>query len=153
LTTWIDKVKKGWWPSWKRLPPAAVGLPADVPADREGRFRLAGVGRERLVALELRGENIEFARFRVMTRHGPSPTRGGHYGVYPATFDHLAGPGRTATGTVRDRKTGKPLAGITVVDEMEHSRAVTDREGRYVLPGVPRKPTYRLYAVGNKSLP
>jgi protocatechuate 3,4-dioxygenase beta subunit len=153
LTTWVDGVKKGWWFQWKRLAPGMVGLPAAVTTDREGRFRLAGVGRERLAFLKVTGEGITFDRFHVMTRNGPAPARGGHHGVYPATFDHVVGPGRTATGTVRDRRTGKPLAGITVVDDMGHGRAVTDQEGRYSLPGLPRVSAYELYAAGGKGLP
>ncbi|MBI1914176.1 MAG: sigma-70 family RNA polymerase sigma factor [Planctomycetes bacterium] len=153
LTAWIEGVKKGWWFQYKRVPPEALGLPASLTTDREGRFRLTGVGRERLVYLKVRGKDNEHARFRVMTRRGLTPTQGGHHGVYPATFDHLVGPGRTASGTVRDKKTGKPLAGITVLDEMEHSSAVTDQEGRYVLHGLPRRSPYRLYAAGDTRRP
>ena len=31
-----------------------------------------------------------------------------------AAFDHVAGPGLEIVGTVRDKDTGKPLAGVTV---------------------------------------
>jgi hypothetical protein len=111
------------------------------------------VGRERLVSLRLTGPGIEFARFQVMTRNPPAPVPGGHLGVYAATFKHLAAPGRTATGTVKDKKTGKPLAGIVVVDQSGHNRAVTDEKGRYFLPGLPRVSAHRLYAAGGKDLP
>src|SRR5262249_12889909 len=76
-----------------------------------------------------------------------------HHGVYPATFDHLAGPGRTAVGMVRDQKTGKPLAGITIVDIHRHNWAVTDKDGRYSLPGLPKQESYALTAGGDRGLP
>src|SRR5262249_54003009 len=109
LTYWIEGVKKGYWYQWRRRAAGAAGVTEAVTTDKEGRFVLAGVGRERLVSLRLTGPGIEFARFQVMTRKPPVPVPGGHLGVYAATFKHLAAPGRTATGTVKDKKTGKPL--------------------------------------------
>jgi RNA polymerase sigma factor (sigma-70 family) len=153
LTAWIEGVKKGWWFQYKRVPPETLGLPVSLMTDREGRFRLAGIGRERLVYLKVLGKTNEHTRFHVMTRRGPAPGQGGHHGIYPATFDHLVAPGRTALGTVRDKKTGKPLAGISVMDDRGHSRAVTDQEGRYLLPGLPRVSAQQLYAAGNRDLP
>src|SRR5207244_555604 len=103
--------------------------------------------------LKVLGKDNEHTQFHVMTRRGPAPARGGHHGVYPATFDHLVAPGRTAFGRVRDKKTGKPLAGITIMDGGGHSKAMTDQQGRYTLPGLPRVSADQLYAVGGKSLP
>jgi hypothetical protein len=153
LTPWVEGVKKGWWFQSKRVPLEALGLPTSLLTDREGRFRLGGVGRERLVYLKVLGKDNEHTRFHVMTRRGPVPGRGGHHGIYPATFDHLVAPGLTATGTVRDKKTGKPLAGIKVMDDRGHSSAVTDHAGRYVLLGLPRVSAQNLYAAGDKSQP
>jgi RNA polymerase sigma factor (sigma-70 family) len=153
LTPWVEGVKKGYWFQWKRMPPEAIGLPPIVNTDREGRFRLAGVGSERLVFLKIEGPDIEYDRFHVMTRKGEAPTRGGHHGAYPATFDHIAGPGRTASGAVRDRKTGKPLAGIKVADSGGHNWTVTDKDGRYTLPGLPKEERCTLTAGGGRGLP
>ncbi|HKB37854.1 MAG TPA: sigma-70 family RNA polymerase sigma factor [Gemmataceae bacterium] len=153
LTSWIEGVKKGRWSQYRRLPPEALGLPASLTTDREGRIRLAGVGRERLVFVKVLGADNEHARFHVLTRRGPVPTSGGHLGIYPATFDHFAAPGRTASGRVRDKKTGKPLAGITVADQDRRSVDITDKEGRYTLSGLSRRPITTLTAGGSKELP
>src|SRR5262249_25086189 len=76
LTHWVDGVKKGYWYQWRRMPPRSLGLPGSVMTDKEGRFRLVGVGRERVVWLRVTGPGIEFAFFQVMTRNGPAPARG-----------------------------------------------------------------------------
>src|SRR5439155_27144079 len=59
LAPWIEGVKKGWWFQYKRVPPEALGQPASLTTDRQGRFRLAGVGRERLVYLKVLGKDNE----------------------------------------------------------------------------------------------
>jgi RNA polymerase sigma factor (sigma-70 family) len=153
LTPWVEGVKKGYWFQWKRMPPGAIGLPAVLTTDQNGRFQLTGVGGERLVFLRVEGSDIEYDRFHVMTREGKPPAEGGHHGVYPATFDHLAGPGRTAKGLVREQKTGIPLAGISIVDVNRHNWAVTGKDGRYTLPGLPRQKSYTLTAGGASGLP
>jgi RNA polymerase sigma factor (sigma-70 family) len=153
LAPWIDGGKKGYWLQWKRMPPETLGLPASVTTDRDGRFRLAGVGKERLVFLKVEGPDIEYTRFHVMTRLGKPPAPGGHHGVYPATFEHIAGPGRTAVGTVRDAKTRQPLAGITVADAERHNWTVTDKDGSYTLAGLPKQTSYNLTTGGKMGLP
>src|SRR5207247_9369785 len=47
------------------------------------------------------------------------------WGIHPATFQHLAVPGRSIVGTVRDKRTGKPIAGTAVT--CDGARAKTDR--------------------------
>jgi RNA polymerase sigma factor (sigma-70 family) len=126
-----------------------------VTTDAEGRFEIRGVGRERVVALTLRGPTVAFSHISVRTRPGktitaamfaPNP-QGGRLTYYGATFDHVAAPGRPITGTVRDRDTGKPLAGVTVQSERfagnnasgdSSVRTVTDKDGRYRLVGMPK---------------
>ena len=94
------------------------GQPSSVVTDREGRFRLAGIGRDRIVDLFIEGPTIQNATITAMTRNAPAvsmpktffrPTT-----VHGATFDHLIPPGRALTGIVTDRRTGRPLAGVKV---------------------------------------
>ena len=57
----------------------------------------------------------------------------------------MAGPGLEIVGTVRDKDTGKPLAGVTVQTPRPSDpifrfvKTTTDAEGRYRLPGIPPK--------------
>jgi protocatechuate 3,4-dioxygenase beta subunit len=130
------------------LPPAMT--------DAEGRFRLNGVGKERVVALRVEGPTIVATEFWAMTRPGEkmetfSWRRGANdvkmtfFGA--ATGDHLIPPCRPIVGVVRDKDTGKPIAGAIV--ESYHFagsnrsgqtdlRAVADEKGTYRLLGMPK---------------
>jgi hypothetical protein len=70
-----------------------------------------------------------------------------------ARFDHAAAPTRPVVGVVRDKDTGKPLAGVTVqarirsdlaTDLYHYLHATTDAEGRYRLVGLSREGEHRL---------
>ncbi|HJT77268.1 MAG TPA: sigma-70 family RNA polymerase sigma factor [Gemmataceae bacterium] len=126
-----------------------------VTTDADGRFQLRGVGRERVVALTLRGPTIALTQVSVRTRPG-KPIKaaafrynpgGDRLTYYGATFDHVATPVRVIVGTVRDRDTGKPLAGVTVQSErfagsntsgISTVNTVTGQDGRYRLVGMPK---------------
>jgi hypothetical protein len=119
----------------------------------DGRFTLTGIGRERLATLSIAGPTIETAQINVMTRSGgtirvpgyrrPGATADVTY--VGARFDHVAGPTRPIEGTVRDKASGQPLAGILVRSEeglggrpFEYVQATTDAQGRYRLVGLPK---------------
>ncbi|AMV37910.1 M56 family metallopeptidase [Planctomyces sp. SH-PL62] len=93
-----------------------------VVADRDGRFTLRGVGRERVATLRIAGEGIETASVRVATRETPTIAipkvpdwENGPRDVYHgATFEYAARPGREVVGTVTDIDTGAPVAGAIV---------------------------------------
>jgi RNA polymerase sigma factor (sigma-70 family) len=129
-------------------------IPA-VSTDADGRFQLKGIGRERLVGIRIEGPTIETKQVRVMTRPGEMITalafrrylKGGTLTYYGATFDHYAAPAKPIVGVVRDKETGKPLAGVTIRSDQwagtEGSgngliRTTTDQEGRYQLVGMPK---------------
>src|SRR5262249_49466504 len=128
---------------------AAVALdgPATVTTGKDGRFRLTGFGRDRVVMLRLRGDDIEHCVFWVVTRDEQLGTRTGPYGTYGATFTHHALPSKPILGTVRDGATGKPLAGITVGSSMYNNRwAKTDAKGQYRIVGAAKHDRYSVSA-------
>jgi hypothetical protein len=113
---------------------------------------MSGFGRERGILLRVRGAEIEHATFWVVTRPAPIPgLKGGNGGTYSARFDHLAGPTKPIVGTVRDKQTGKALAGIRVVGN--GVEAITDEQGHYRLVGGPKQAQYEVTAGGRKGLP
>jgi RNA polymerase sigma factor (sigma-70 family) len=152
LKAWFEGIQAKRYPQLKGgIKPESAGATASAVTGKDGRFRLTGFGRDRVVYLLLDGENIERGDFEVVTRHEiPSGLSRGNNGVYPARFDHVAGPGKAITGTVRDKQTSKPLAGIRVACPMTPSWiwATTDAEGRYRLTGVPKRNQYWVGAGG-----
>jgi RNA polymerase sigma factor (sigma-70 family) len=129
---------------WTAFP----GDPANIATDADGRFRLSGIGRDRIVDLKIEGPTIQSATITVMTRAAAavSSPPGAFAGktIYGATFEHLVPPGRALTGIVRDQKTKQPLAGVTVCGSQTTARVVTDAQGRYTLPGFPKGKSYGL---------
>jgi RNA polymerase sigma factor (sigma-70 family) len=123
------------------------GQPATLTTDADGRFRLTGVGQDRVVQFQLEGPGIQYGPVRVLARalkapveprlakfaDGPAISK-----VYGATFEHAAQPSRPIRGVVRDKKTGKPVAGVEVRAQGTTRQTHTDKEGRYELLGCPK---------------
>jgi RNA polymerase sigma factor (sigma-70 family) len=141
--------------------------------DAAGRFRLSGVGRERLVIVQLDGPAIASEWLHIRTRPGePMPV--GHLEAMPgytpridvtyygSSFRHVAGPTKPVVGVVRDKDTKKPLANITVRSEkLAHNplfevhivRCITDAQGRYRLTGLPKGAGNKIRVVPPADLP
>jgi RNA polymerase sigma factor (sigma-70 family) len=145
-----EAVNKAWRKFRQKLSQVwgVLGVPASVTTDRDGRFRLAGLGQERVVGLAIEGPTIAHANLDVITRPGlkglPARTHG-------ADFAHIAGPTKPIRGTVKDRRTGKPVAGAHVggqpalpdgIGAGVHTR--TDAQGRFTLLGLPKAKSYHL---------
>jgi RNA polymerase sigma factor (sigma-70 family) len=118
-----------------------LDVPTSVRTGADGSFRLTGFGRDRLVRLRLQGSGIENTFVYVQTRPGPAATPG--EGVHAATFDCVPGPSKPIVGTVREKGSGKPVAGVVVgtgsfFGDPRGSpvQATTDGDGRYRLEGV-----------------
>jgi hypothetical protein len=114
------------------------GQPSVLTTAADGRFRLGGIGRNRVVSLHLEGPGIAAVDLGVAAG---------------AAADHLAAPSRTLRGVVRDKATGKPLAGATLFlhwwinprcEEPRWGKAVSDKEGRYELLGLAKASNYNL---------
>ena len=127
-----------------------------VTTGADGRFRLTGIGRERVVSLWITGPTIATSFVNIHARTRPGPTYRlavqrdkPEYGTlvfHGATFDHAAAPTRPIEGTVRDKGTGKPLAGVSirsdrfagnVIGGRDYLRTTTGADGRFRLTGMP----------------
>jgi RNA polymerase sigma factor (sigma-70 family) len=133
-------------PGLKRWLGSLPRQPEVVTTAADGRFRVAGLGRERVVILELQGPAIASTHLWVMTRAGDTVV--GKVKLYAATFRFLAAASRPIRGVVRDKETGKPIPGALVWVQI--SGAIrTDKEGRYEVLGCPKSETYVVYARPN----
>src|SRR5262249_42080672 len=120
------------------------GLIVEAKTDADGRFKLSGLGRDRLVGLGVSAPGFVESHVTVMTRDAPDapvfPINGKATSViHGATFTVKLRPGRTITGVVRDRDTREPIAGMWVGlgrakyprDGVFAHRTVTDAKGRF----------------------
>lgn len=137
------------------LPPLEIGT--------DGGFVLRGVGAERMVTLCIEGRNIETSIINVMTRpaervelpdYRGAPTLGKstYYGV---TFEHRTRTAKPVIGVVRDKDTGKPLAGVRLRGApslggsalMQWVETTSDAQGKYCLTGLPRRAGTKILAI------
>ena len=128
-------------------PLTAAGVPEAV-TDAEGRFRIAGLGRERSSMLSFQSDRVVLQPVRFVTRVMDPITRtygsgSGHETTqtyFGTKIEVTAAPARSVTGIVRDAKTNRPLVGATVEGnpgwQWGHARTTTDGQGRYRLAGL-----------------
>ncbi len=174
LVPWIEKVKTRTLKGMDNLEPIPVHiLPRTQKLEQttgpDGRFRLQGIGHERVVTMLISGSGIETSTVEALTRNGPDllaiktggyPNRTIVY--HGARFAHASERSRPIEGTIRDKDTGVPIAGITVQGMVyeEHSalyaegvETVTDERGQYQLLGLAQATEYRLLASPSKGQP
>ncbi|HEV3437407.1 MAG TPA: sigma factor-like helix-turn-helix DNA-binding protein, partial [Gemmata sp.] len=136
------------------IPASDLRLMQSTTTDKDGLFKLTGLGDERVIGLRVDGPTIESHYIQVMTRAGekfritnrlswhPSV---GPTDVYPAKFDHAVAPGGTVRGTVTAADSGKPLVGVRVSATVANTNppvriaTLTDKDGNYTLTGYPRR--------------
>ncbi len=147
LTPYLDAYKKinsgVAIPRLVTLPPEALGLPKTVTTGKDGRFRLAGAGRERAVSLYIQGRGVETQWFTAITRPGMKGKTGYFRGP---EFDVLVGPGKALTGVVKEKESGKPVAGARVT--CGTGEATTDGQGRYRIEGLTKRSDYIAFVQG-----
>ncbi len=134
-----------------------------VTTDRDGRFTIRGIGRDRTVRLVAKGDRTEFSVFFAQTKDVTAATKtsfrqtdpfdlaagtGSSQRVtYGCNLTHAIGPSTPLEGQVTEAGSGKPLSGVTVyayelpnnseVARREELYAITDEDGRYRLVGLP----------------
>jgi RNA polymerase sigma factor (sigma-70 family) len=140
-----------------------------VMTDVDGRFEMHGIGGERLVSLRLEEPAIATQLVNVMTRASEKiclplsryASSGQSITYCGATFEVLMEPTKPVVGVVRDKDTGKPLAGVTITPNKIANpfgignfnaglvRTTTNKEGRYRLVGLPKGEDNQLLATTN----
>ncbi len=155
----------------KYVPRYTLALSPQAVTDTAGRFRLTGIGCNRLVRARLEGPGIASEKLYLLTRPGKAITVPYHEGnpesndprsvivYYAANFQHVAVPTRPVIGVVRDRDTGKPLAGVKIRSDSRASTSnqyrrldtevwtSTDAKGRYRLVGLAKGTGYMMVVV------
>ncbi|QEH35976.1 ECF RNA polymerase sigma factor SigE [Aquisphaera giovannonii] len=131
------------------LPAACV---SPVVTDADGRFRLSGVGRERVATLSVSGEGVATASIPAMCRDEPDIRIDNHFllvepgpVVHGRRFEHVVEPGRSIGGTIRDAGSGRPVVGLPVCVGIMRSKGVdavfrqvaSDDRGHYRFDGLP----------------
>jgi RNA polymerase sigma factor (sigma-70 family) len=122
-----------------------LGSPGVLPAtrtDADGRYRLTGLGRDRMVVFTVEGPTITAELKAALTtddpKYEPVPLPGaGEPKLAGPRVDFTAAPARAIVGVVRDKDTGKPIAGVKVW-AYPLSQATTDAQGRYRLASLPK---------------
>jgi hypothetical protein len=130
-------------------PGVLPGVVTEAVTDADGRFRLEGLGRERLAHLNIRGPGIAEKSIVVMTReaadvHVRPMGASKDLVTYGASFTLALEQGRTVRGVVRDKASGAPLAdvwvgpGLSTITALETGRYpdATDAQGRFALEGI-----------------
>ena len=171
LSDWLDRTRSGGvrgpWQGLDQLPTAV-----EATTGPDGCFRLSGIGRDRLAELLVSAPTIATAQLYVANRDG-APTRVADPDssmmsapswttYYTRRVDYAAAPTRPIEGVIRDKDTGRPIAGLLlrgmVFEENSMAwapgiEATTDARGRYRLTGLPKAPAYRLFIEPGKGQP
>jgi RNA polymerase sigma factor (sigma-70 family) len=172
MAAWIARARKGAEGNlWQglHLQPLDRLLTIEARTGPDGRFRLTGAGRDRIADLLITGEGIATTPVKVFSRPEPE-LRTDDRGMMVRTpllihapkFQLAVPRSKRVEGVIRDRDSGRPIAGLEIKAAVfdEHSlipaegiEAKTDAQGRYRLDGLPRAPAYRLFLEPGKGLP
>jgi protocatechuate 3,4-dioxygenase beta subunit len=128
----------------------SLDISREVKTGADGKFTLAGFGHDRVAVLMIESPDLERRVAEVITR---AAVPKGIPVVCAAKADYVLAPAKPIVGVVRDKGTGKPVAGVEVTcfspQSVEPDRATTDEKGRYRLAGVAKSNTgYYLIAQG-----
>lgn len=165
LAEWKTRTHSGIPAATRQVGVANAGPFATTTTDKDGRFTISGVGDERLVELRIHGAGIAADELLVVNRAAfdPKPYNQANeekFARYPGFGSGclLHGPElavvaeteKPIRGVVKDKDTGKPLAGVKVslsgspAQKVTHVSSTTDAEGRYEIRGAHKAKTYLL---------
>jgi len=135
----------------------------------DGHFKLTGIGRDRIAELIISGPGIATTQVYAFSRPereirtvDRGMMRREPFIVHAPRFEIALAPSRRVEGVIRDKDSGKPIAGLEIEAAVfdEHSlipdpgiEATTDAEGRYRLDGLSLAAAYRLFIKTGKGLP
>ncbi len=153
---------------WDGLSSLSMAI-ADTTTDRDGRFRLTGIGRERIAELMISGQAIATAPTYAICHDGPEvrfkvQNRPGEQAIvfHAPRFDYSAAPSQPIQGVIRDKDTGRPIAGVRLHGRVyiglsviwaEGVEATSDAQGRYRLTGLNKGSAYRLFVNPKEGQP
>jgi hypothetical protein len=131
-----------------------AGALAAVQTGPDGRFRMTGFGRNRVVTLTIEGESIAETVATIMTTGDPaykplpvSVEDSPEFKLLGPRFELAVTPGRVIEGIVRDRDTGRPIPGAKVGASWAMDETTSDGQGRFRFTGMPKAPDNRLRVV------
>jgi RNA polymerase sigma factor (sigma-70 family) len=169
----LDGFLAGWRADWQdalyanmdaglSAPPASMVRITEP--DRDGRFRIDGVGAERFVILDVRGTGLAQGVLYVLTRpdfdFGPTNRAviqqsrpllrqpGWPPLLYGPTLDYVGISGKPLIGTIREVDTGRPVVGARITSSVAYSSGVkseTDSDGHFRLEGLRKKGEYSVF--------
>jgi RNA polymerase sigma factor (sigma-70 family) len=138
-----------------------LGMPKSAATGVDGRFQLRGLGRDRIAFLRIEGPGIEYRTLIAITRPDLAKwlllglSKWSALDLHGPTFDYVAAPSKPIRGSVREKGTGKPIAGVRVGCQAlpgEVVEAFTDKHGCYEIPGIRKSEEY-LFNVGHRNPP
>ena len=145
-------------------------LNGQVKTDRNGHYRIAGLGRDCVVQLFLSGPGIVATELRQLTRKMDPlqvdyTSAGGprvYQTYYGTPFDYAAEPSQPIEGTVRDSKSHEPLSGVQVFSNRFAGsnfvgnrlvKTISDNQGNFRLDGMPKGEGNQILAIPTDEQP
>jgi RNA polymerase sigma factor (sigma-70 family) len=127
----------------------------------DGRFRIDGLPPDGVATTSITGPGIETSEVYILTRDVPTIrvkdpifNNSPMLVYYGARFEHVVELTRPIAGTVRDKDTGAPIAGvhITGISKIPNNmiswpdiEAITDAQGRYQVNGLSTSRGFKLF--------
>jgi RNA polymerase sigma factor (sigma-70 family) len=170
LDSWVDALRRDRNSSQRgKLGPA---IPADslpgvstaAKTDADGRFEIPGYAKDRILHAKISGPTLATQTVGLLTRDvGPAALVSSTDTPYYGTAGVISvKPSRLINGVVRDRATGKPVAGVTVQSlmmagssrvESGLAKTTTGSDGKFTLTGMPKGAGNRLLVVPARGQP